>query len=73
MPLFWPRRLRSQRPGSALARERPVLDFQAWDLAEVGAAPGGSEINHGIHRNTRKRESESTSPFRVLPGGNSRL
>ncbi len=35
------------------------------------AAPGGSEINHGIHRNTRKRESESTSPFRVLPGGNS--
>ena len=26
-----------------------------------------SEINHGIHRNTRKRESESTSPFRVLP------
>ena len=27
----------------------------------------GSEINHGIHRNTRKRESESTSPFRVLP------
>ena len=33
------------------------------------AAPGGSEINHGIHRNTRKRESESTSPFRVLPGG----
>ncbi len=36
------------------------------------AAPEGSEINHGIHRNTRKRESESTSPFRVLPGGNSR-
>src|SRR5208337_4270228 len=35
------------------------------------AAPRGSEINHGIHRNTRKRESESTSPFRVLPGGNS--
>src|SRR5271157_3596726 len=34
------------------------------------AAPEGSEINHGIHRNTRKRESESTSPFRVLPGGN---
>src|SRR5271166_4104569 len=33
------------------------------------AAPEGSEINHGIHRNTRKRESESTSPFRVLPGG----
>ncbi len=33
------------------------------------AAPGGSEINHGIHRNTRKRESESTSPFRVLPRG----
>ena len=32
------------------------------------AAPGGSEFNHGIHRNTRKRESESTSPFRVLPG-----
>ena len=31
------------------------------------AAPEGSEINHGIHRNTRKRESESTSPFRVLP------
>ena len=30
------------------------------------AAPEGSEINHGIHRNTRKRESESTSPFRVL-------
>src|SRR5208337_5096979 len=25
------------------------------------AAPGGSEINHGIHQNTRKRESESTS------------
>src|SRR5208282_246338 len=24
------------------------------------AAPEGSEINHGIHRNTRKRESEST-------------
>ena len=22
------------------------------------AAPGGSEINHGIHRNTRKRESD---------------
>src|SRR5208282_5646389 len=36
------------------------------------AAPEGSEINHGIHRNTRKRESESTSPLRVLPGGNSR-
>ena len=36
------------------------------------AAPEGSEINHGIHRNTRKRESVSTSPFRVLPGGNSR-
>ena len=36
------------------------------------AAPEGSEINHGIHRNTRKRESESTSPFRALPGGNSR-
>src|SRR5208283_2875688 len=36
------------------------------------AAPEGSESNHGIHRNTRKRESESTSPFRVLPGGNSR-
>src|SRR5271166_4052300 len=36
------------------------------------AAPRGSEINHGIHRNTRKRESESTSPFRVLAGGNSR-
>ena len=36
------------------------------------AAPEGSEINHGIHRNTRKRESESTPPFRVLPGGNSR-
>ena len=36
------------------------------------AAPEGSGINHGIHRNTRKRESESTSPFRVLPGGNSR-
>ncbi len=36
------------------------------------AAPGGSEINHGIHRNTRKRASESTSPFRVLPEGNSR-
>ena len=36
------------------------------------AAPEGSEINHGIHRNTRKRESESTSPFRLLPGGNSR-
>jgi len=35
------------------------------------AAPKGSEINHGIHRNTRKRESESTSPFRVLAGGNS--
>ena len=33
------------------------------------AAPGGSEFNHGIHRNTRKRESESTSPFRVFPGG----
>src|SRR5271166_6248375 len=33
------------------------------------AAPEGSEINHGIHRNTRKRESESTSPFHVLPGG----
>src|SRR5271166_2820216 len=31
------------------------------------AAPEGSEINHGIHRNPRKRESESTSPFRVLP------
>jgi len=31
------------------------------------AAPEGSEIDHGIHRNTRKRESESTSPFRVLP------
>ena len=31
------------------------------------AAPEGSEINHGIHRNTRKRESESTSTFRVLP------
>ncbi|MGA7501391.1 MAG: hypothetical protein WBX00_32055 [Isosphaeraceae bacterium] len=31
------------------------------------AAPEESEINHGIHRNTRKRESESTSPFRVLP------
>src|SRR5271166_3805677 len=28
-----------------------------------------SEINHGIHRNTRKRESESTSPFLVVPGG----
>ena len=28
------------------------------------AAPGESAINHGIHRNTRKRESESTSPFR---------
>src|SRR5271166_1193410 len=36
------------------------------------AAPRGSEINHGIHRNTRKRESESTSPFRVLPGGGPR-
>ena len=36
------------------------------------AAPEGSEINHGIHRNPRKRESETTSPFRVLPGGNSR-
>jgi hypothetical protein len=36
------------------------------------AAPGGSEINHGIHQNTRKRESESTSPFRVLAGGNPR-
>ena len=36
------------------------------------APPEGSEIDHGIHRNTRKRESESTSPFRVLPGGNSR-
>ncbi len=35
------------------------------------ATPGGSEINHGIHRNPRKRESESTSPFGVLPGGNS--
>src|SRR5271157_2356273 len=35
-------------------------------------APEGSEINHGIHRSTRKRESESTSPFRVLPEGNSR-
>ena len=33
------------------------------------AAPEGSGINHGIHRNTRKRESESTSPFHVLPGG----
>ncbi len=31
------------------------------------AAPEGSEINHGIHRNARKRESKSTSPFRVLP------
>ena len=28
------------------------------------AAPEGSEIYHGIHRNARKRESESTSPFR---------
>ena len=36
------------------------------------AAPEGSEINHGIHRDARKREPESTSPFRVLPGGNSR-
>ena len=36
------------------------------------AAPEGSEINHGIHRNARKREPESTSPFRVLPGGDSR-
>ena len=27
------------------------------------AAPGGSEINHGIHRNPRKRESELNSPF----------
>ena len=36
------------------------------------AAPEGSEINHGIHRDTRKRESESISPFRVLLGGNSR-
>src|SRR5208283_2972555 len=33
------------------------------------AAPEGSEINHGIHRNARKRESESTSHFRVFPGG----
>ena len=39
-------------------------------LPQPIAAPEGSEINHGIHRNTRKRESESTSPFRVLPGGN---
>jgi len=29
------------------------------------AAPGGSEINHGIHRNPRKKESESTPPFCV--------
>ena len=29
------------------------------------AAPGGSEINHGIHRNPRKRESESTPPFQL--------
>ena len=29
------------------------------------ATPGGSEINHGIHRNPRKRESESTPPFQL--------
>ena len=35
-------------------------------LLRSGDGREGSEINHGIHRNTRKRESKSTSPFRVL-------
>ena len=42
------------------------------DKKQPIAVPEESEISHGIHRNTRKRESESTYPFRVLLGGNSR-
>ena len=46
---------------------------QCTSIAGLGSSslrpPGGSEINHGIHRGRGKRESESTSPFRVLPRG----
>ena len=73
---------RSDRPAERAARviPRELPEFRCAEIPgqiltadsvqqQPIAAPGGSEINHGIHRNPRKRESESTSPFRVLPGG----
>ena len=61
-----PRRILPRQPRSAQILTADSVQQQPIE------APEGSEINHGIHRNTRKRESESTSPCRVLPGGNSR-
>ena len=57
-----PRRILPRQPRSAQILTADSVQQQPIE------APEGSEINHGIHRNTRKRESESTSPCRVLPG-----
>jgi hypothetical protein len=61
-----PRKVLPRQPRSA-----QILTADSVQQQRI-AAPEESEINHGTHRNTRKRESESTSAFRVLPGGNSR-
>src|SRR5271157_534078 len=63
LPMISGRSLLPRQPRSA-----QILTADSVQQQPI-AAPEESEINHGIHRNTRKRESESTSPFRVLPGG----
>src|SRR5208337_1784399 len=50
-------------PGTTKRGQAALVVFAGTKCYQ--SAPGGSEINHGIHRNPRKRESESTPPFCV--------
>ncbi len=61
-----PREITERIPGITPATKIRTNPYSRFGPATADRGSRGSEINHGIHRNTRKRESESTSPFRVL-------